>query len=167
EMQKPPLYYWLVAAIAKLQDGQVDSWAVRLPASLSALLGMAGIFFLAWRRGRPLAGMVAALCLGTMIHYTWMGRVGRIDMPLTAAVCCGLTGFCMAGRSRSRSARTLLLLLGYVAAAAAFLLKGPIGIVLLGLVLVAHLAICNLQFAIVSFQCSIANCKLTIENWRL
>ena len=36
EMQKPPLYYWLVALTARLRGGTVDAWAVRLPATLSA-----------------------------------------------------------------------------------------------------------------------------------
>ena len=35
ELQKPPLYYWLVAGIAHLRGGQVDEWAVRLPAALA------------------------------------------------------------------------------------------------------------------------------------
>src|SRR5205085_8904088 len=37
ELQKPPLYYWLVAAIGWLRGGHVDASAVRLPAALSAL----------------------------------------------------------------------------------------------------------------------------------
>src|SRR5436190_22951197 len=36
ELQKPPLYYWLVAGIAWLRGGAVDAWAVRLPAALAA-----------------------------------------------------------------------------------------------------------------------------------
>src|SRR5258708_524944 len=28
ELQKPPLYYWLVAGIAALRGGQVDAWSV-------------------------------------------------------------------------------------------------------------------------------------------
>src|SRR5438552_18496243 len=37
ELQKPPLYYWLVAGIAALRGGQVDAWSVRLPAAGAAL----------------------------------------------------------------------------------------------------------------------------------
>src|SRR5712691_4001392 len=37
ELQKPPLYYWLVAGIAALRDGQVDAWSVRLPAAGAGL----------------------------------------------------------------------------------------------------------------------------------
>lgn len=149
EMQKPPLFYWLVAATAWLKGGPVDAWAVRAPSSVAALAGMAGIFLLAWRRGRPLAGGVAALALGTMLHYTWMGRVGRIDMPLTAAVCGSLLGLYLGwqARRKSKHAGGGWLLLGYVAAAAAFLLKGPIGIVLPGTVIVGFLALRLVQRA--------------------
>src|SRR6266581_3511009 len=37
DLQKPPLYYWLVAWLGWLNGGQVDAWAVRLPAALAAL----------------------------------------------------------------------------------------------------------------------------------
>src|SRR5262249_7679867 len=37
ELQKPPMYYWLVAGVAWLNGGQVDAWAVRLPAAAAAL----------------------------------------------------------------------------------------------------------------------------------
>src|SRR6476646_8429296 len=37
ELQKPPLYYWLVAAGAGLRGGAVDAFAVRLPAAVAGL----------------------------------------------------------------------------------------------------------------------------------
>src|SRR5438105_4764927 len=37
ELQKPPLYYWLVAAAGWLRGGTVDAVAVRLPAAMAAL----------------------------------------------------------------------------------------------------------------------------------
>src|SRR5580765_5266407 len=33
ELQKPPLYYWLVAVFGWMGGGHVDAWAVRLPAA--------------------------------------------------------------------------------------------------------------------------------------
>src|SRR3954462_7966671 len=55
ELQKPPAFYWLVAAVGGLR-GQVDAWAVRLPAAVAGTLTV----FLVWwhlrRRGRPVAG---------------------------------------------------------------------------------------------------------------
>jgi 4-amino-4-deoxy-L-arabinose transferase-like glycosyltransferase len=125
ELQKPPLYYWLVAAVARLRGMPVDAWAVRLPSALAALLGvLGGALLLAWC-GRPLAGFVAGLVLATTTHYTWLAHVGRIDMPLTLAVSVALAAFYLV----SRSSRAWSLP-GYVAVAVAVLLKGPIGAVL-------------------------------------
>ncbi len=38
ELQKPPLYYWLVAFVARMRHADVDAVAVRLPAAGAALL---------------------------------------------------------------------------------------------------------------------------------
>src|SRR5580658_10235214 len=63
ELQKPPLYYWLVAGIAWLRGGEVDAWSVRLPAALAAL-GCVGLLFLLGRqRGRQLEGFLAGTVL--------------------------------------------------------------------------------------------------------
>jgi 4-amino-4-deoxy-L-arabinose transferase-like glycosyltransferase len=104
ELQKPPLYYWMVAGIARLRGGRVDALAVRLPAALAAVGGVLAIYLLGILRGRFWAGAIAALVLLTMMHYTWLGRVGRIDMPLTfmATVC--LCGFYLGNRAFTRSA---------------------------------------------------------------
>ncbi len=147
EMQKPPLYYWLVAGAAWLRGGPVDAWAVRLPAALSAVACALGVFLLAWRLGRPLAGLLAALMLATMLHYTWLGRTGRIDMPLTFMISAALGGFYLRrfvsdqGRGGEAVAWRIL---AYVALAAGVLLKGPIPLVLV--LVVALPRFLNLSF---------------------
>ncbi|HZT80739.1 MAG TPA: glycosyltransferase family 39 protein, partial [Gemmataceae bacterium] len=100
ELQKPPLYYWLVAATGWCNGGRVEGWAVRLPAALSATACVLGLWLLAWRRGRPVAGLVAAAALATAVHFTWLARVGRIDMPLTLAVGVAVAALCLASRGR-------------------------------------------------------------------
>src|SRR5437868_1650382 len=84
ELQKPPLYYWLIAAAARLRGGPVDAWAVRLPSALSALVCAVAVAAVGWSSGRRREGLVAAVLLLTALHFTWLARVGRIDMPLTA-----------------------------------------------------------------------------------
>jgi 4-amino-4-deoxy-L-arabinose transferase-like glycosyltransferase len=133
ELQKPPLYYWMVAASAWLRGGSVDALAVRLPAALSAVGGALVVYLLGVARGRRRAGAIAAAMLLTMLHYTWLGRVGRIDMPLSLTSSVVMTAFylghCAMIESReSRAWRWFLL--AYVAAGHVALLKGPIGIVL-------------------------------------
>lgn len=141
DLQKPPLYYWLIAATAWLRGTPVDAWAVRFPAALAASLAAVTIFLLGWSRQRPLAGWVAAVVLITLIHYTWLARTGRIDMGLAFAVTAALGCFYQSLSTLPAWQRLLGQLVGYLALAAAVLLKGPIGLVLPAAVLAVHLAI--------------------------
>src|SRR5689334_3072155 len=40
DLQKPPGFYWLVAAVGRLNGGHVSPWAARLPAALSAVFAV-------------------------------------------------------------------------------------------------------------------------------
>ncbi len=126
ELQKPPLYYWLVALLAQLRGGVVGAWAVRLPAALAALGCVLFLCVLGYRCGRPVAGLLAALVLATAVQFTALARVGRVDMPLTLTVTVALGGFWLARRAGGRG----WMLLGYAAVALGMLLKGPIAAVL-------------------------------------
>jgi 4-amino-4-deoxy-L-arabinose transferase-like glycosyltransferase len=146
ELQKPPLYYWLVAAVAWLRGGTVDAWAVRLPAAVSGALGVLLLYGFYAVRQRPIAGFAAGVGLATMMHYTWLGRVGRIDMPLTLVVSIQLMGLYLFQKTSrkspvdSASMRAWLWLVPvYLAAAIAILLKGPIGVVLPGVTAIIYL----------------------------
>ena len=92
ELQKPPLYYWLVALIGKLQSNDVDAWAERLPSAIAALGTVVLLFGSLWKSGRPIAAIVAALILATAQHFTWIGRTGRIDVPLTFTITAAVLG---------------------------------------------------------------------------
>jgi 4-amino-4-deoxy-L-arabinose transferase-like glycosyltransferase len=139
ELQKPPLYYWLVASIAALRGGTVDAWAVRSPAALAALLcGLGLAVGLASGRRSPLAGLLTVLVLFTAVHFTWLARIGRIDMPLTLTVTVAAGALYLARRPESR-VRGPLLLLGYLAVAAGVMFKGPIGFVLPTAITLTHL----------------------------
>ena len=76
ELQKPPMYYWLVALLGFAGGGEVGPWAVRLPAALSALGCVLFLHLLGCRRGRPTAGFLAALALATCLHFT-MAKASR------------------------------------------------------------------------------------------
>ena len=132
ELQKPPLYYWLVALAARLRGGPVTAWDVRFPAALSGLAGVLAVYLFGLRQRRPLAGLVAAAVLATSIHYTWLARTGRIDMPLALAAGVALGCVYVARRRKEESgrARWRWLLPAYGAIAVGVLLKGPIAVVL-------------------------------------
>lgn len=134
ETQKPPLYYWLVAACARLRGSEVDAWAVRLPSALAAVGTVALLFLFCRNRGRPMAGLIGASILATAIHFTWLARIGRIDMPLTFFVTAAiLLGLRLSKSFDSRpiaTSRFPALALFYLCLAAGILLKGPLGLVL-------------------------------------
>jgi 4-amino-4-deoxy-L-arabinose transferase-like glycosyltransferase len=132
ELQKPPLYYWLVALIAWMKGGPVDVWAVRLPAALSALYCVLFLFLVGVQSKRPLAGFLAALILASCLHFTWLARVGRIDMPLTTTITFALGAFYLG--NLDGAARFRWHAFGYLSLGLGLLLKGPIAVVLPALV---------------------------------
>jgi 4-amino-4-deoxy-L-arabinose transferase-like glycosyltransferase len=138
ELQKPPLYYWLVALFGAVLGGQVDAWAVRLPAACAALGCVLFLYFLGRRSGRSPAGFLAGLVLATCLHFTWLARTGRIDMPLTLTVTLAAGGFYLgvhAGISKPGGRAWPWYLLGYVNVALGILLKGPIALMLWGAII--------------------------------
>jgi 4-amino-4-deoxy-L-arabinose transferase-like glycosyltransferase len=137
ELQKPPLYYWLVALTSWLRGGQVDAWVVRLPAALAGFATVLWTFYLARRSGRPRAGLLAALMLATFVHFTATARVGRVDMPLTFTVALALGGFLLGAREGKRR----WFLLAYTALGFGLLVKGPIAVILPAMVVASSLAI--------------------------
>jgi 4-amino-4-deoxy-L-arabinose transferase-like glycosyltransferase len=122
----------------------VDAWAVRLPAAVAAWVTVLLLYLLGRVQGRPIAGFVAAVVLATCLHFTWLARVGRIDMPLTLSVTVALAGFYV-GQQRRRDASDRgswrWFLMSYLAVAVGVMLKGPIAVVLPGLVVLGSLSL--------------------------
>jgi 4-amino-4-deoxy-L-arabinose transferase-like glycosyltransferase len=135
-----------VAGFARLNGSRVDAWAVRLPAALAAMACVLVIFFLGICTDRLRTGFTAAGVLATAVHFTWLARVGRIDMPLTLAINVALSGYYLGRQSRKKVHPwrwAVWLLLAYLAVAAGLLLKGPIALVLPGAVIGVHLLVCG------------------------
>src|SRR5262249_34336579 len=109
----------------------VDALAVRLPAAVGALGCVLALMLLGRLAGRPRDGLLAGLLLATAIHFTWLARIGRIDMPLACTTTLAVASFYLALRPEATS-RLAPLLVAYLALAAALLLKGPVGLVLPG-----------------------------------
>ncbi len=140
ELQKPPLYYWLAAVIGMVRGG-VDAWAVRLPAAGAAVLCVLGLAAFGRARGRTVLGATAGLVLATAMHFTWLARIGRIDMPLTLTTGTAILTMYLAQMQGRSLSRLCLLLAAYIAIAASVMLKGPIGVVLPAAAVGAHLLI--------------------------
>jgi 4-amino-4-deoxy-L-arabinose transferase-like glycosyltransferase len=131
--EKPPLYYWTVAAsMAILGPTEL---AVRLPGKLAAVSMVLLAVAFARRRWGTRTGILAGLILSTSILLVALARVAIIDPLLAAALSAATFAFASFAErdAANESRRARLSLYGfYVACAAALLLKGLIGIVLPG-----------------------------------
>jgi 4-amino-4-deoxy-L-arabinose transferase-like glycosyltransferase len=123
--EKPPGYYWLVAASFAL--GGVSAAAARLVNVLAGLVTVVALYVFAARRDGPAAGLGAALVTASCLGFAGLARYANLDMVLTACVTLGvLTGLAWLEAPSPRRRLTG----PYIAAALAVLVKGPIGIVL-------------------------------------
>ncbi len=132
-LEKPILYYWLAgASFAVLGENE---WAARLPSvAAGVLLVGATALFGARLFGRS-AGLHAGFVVGTSVLFFAFGRAATMDMLLAAFATLAI-GFLALG---------LLGIAGRLAVPAAWLCmgvatlaKGPIGLLLPGLVVVVH-----------------------------
>ncbi|MBW4608295.1 MAG: glycosyltransferase family 39 protein [Hassallia sp. WJT32-NPBG1] len=160
---KPALIYWC-QAIAYAIIG-VNEWAVRLPSAIAALAVISLSFYtLQWYLARQdelehisrptrrwlTAALGAAIMALTPEMIAW-GRTGVSDMLLTGciatALLCFFLGYASKGEGKkvisNLSSQSLLpnkwYLAFYVLIAGAILTKGPVGIVLPGLIIAAFL----------------------------
>jgi 4-amino-4-deoxy-L-arabinose transferase-like glycosyltransferase len=132
---KPPLFYWVGAVLGHL-FGQSDL-TLRLTSIIAAEVMAISTFLL----GNAMGGRCTAwLGLGALMgmYYFWdAGTQARIDMLFAAGAVVSITGFFFWYRDFGRTGRTVC----YLAAAFAVLAKGPVGILLPGLVVVGFLTL--------------------------
>jgi 4-amino-4-deoxy-L-arabinose transferase-like glycosyltransferase len=132
---KPLLMHWLAAIISMLAGG-VSEWTVRLPSGLFAIGGMLAAYSYVRRLFDDRVGFLAALILGTSVQYLQAGSGARVDMTLTFFFEIALFEFILIAEGLTARRMTL-----YFAIAMAVLSKGPVGLVLPGLVGLAWIAI--------------------------
>jgi 4-amino-4-deoxy-L-arabinose transferase-like glycosyltransferase len=127
-LEKPPLVYWLTSV--SFSAFGLTEWAARLPAALAALAGV----YLAFGLGRALwgerQGFWGAMVLATCGGYVILARILTLDMVFTFFLNLGIAlGYLALSRERPR-----LWLWAYLALALAVLVKGPVALVLAGLI---------------------------------
>jgi len=155
---KPPLVYWCMALGFHLWG--VNEWTVRLPSALAAS-ALTGFGFYSLRRfgiPRPrslathtslsyqdqlalwLSAFIGAAILAFNPEMIAWARTGVSDMLLTATLGAALLAFFLAyAQPQAPQRQTAWYLLAYGFAALAVLAKGPVGIVLPGLIVLAFL----------------------------
>ncbi|MBU1695258.1 MAG: glycosyltransferase family 39 protein [Verrucomicrobia bacterium] len=124
-LSKPPLTYWLIALSFKLFG--VNEWAARLPSALAALGIVLMIWSLAARWFGPRGAFQTALILITAPLFFAVARLADPNMLLTFCVTTGVWAWI----GWQEEGRPLYRWLCYAAHGAAFLIKGPVGCVLI------------------------------------
>lgn len=133
-IEKPPLLYWLMALSFKVFG--VGAWQARLPNALAAWLTVFACIAFGRAMSAPLAGRFAALVTGTALGYVMIARTILFDPLMVFFWLCALGLVVLSVQQRNRS----WLRAAAVAVALATLTKGPVAVLLLGLVALVQLA---------------------------
>ena len=155
---KPPLIYWLMAIGYQVLG--VNEWAVRLPSALSAIGLTVLVFLVLIRFGvspfsrasdfnqKQWGSFIGAATLALTPEFIIWARVGVSDLLLTgcmgSALLCFFVGYVKSEKTTEASFFRIsfpsVWYLGfYVLTALAVLAKGPVGLVLPGLVIIGFL----------------------------
>jgi 4-amino-4-deoxy-L-arabinose transferase-like glycosyltransferase len=123
-LQKTPLSYWLTAAAAKAA-GSVNSFVVRLPSAVLAVLSAVAIFyFVSDQLGMRIAAL-SSLIWSTSLCYIRYSHTGRPEMALTAFVAIAMLSFYSAVKAQSRQKQVFYILVFWLSFSFAMLAKGP------------------------------------------
>ena len=134
---KPVLFNWL-AAISFLILG-FSEFAARLPAALLGTGCVLATYFLGKRMHSPTVGFLGGVILATSVEFIILSRVVVHDIALTFFITLALYFFYRAYTDKSR--RKSVWFLFYASLGFAVLSKGPIGVLLPGLIIFLFLII--------------------------
>jgi 4-amino-4-deoxy-L-arabinose transferase-like glycosyltransferase len=138
---KPPLHFWLTAALGWVRGGGIDEVTARLPAVAAAVAGVILLHRLGCDLFGSRAGLLAAAALATTNLFFWYARQGHPDQLLTTFVtlaCLGLWRGLTATTPRRAAA---WMVVGYAAMGLGVLAKGLIGLVVPLLAAAGYLAL--------------------------
>jgi len=134
---KPPLFHWSAALVAKV-TGSLDETTIRFPSALYATLGVLLVYWLGRKIYDGKTALLGAAILATMMVYQDQALSARVDMTLCFFVTLSLTLFYALYRGYLTNALWFYLFFAVVGVGT--LAKGPLGLLLPGLV-AASLAI--------------------------
>lgn len=138
EVHTPPLYWWMAALSTRVLG--IDELALRLPSLMAAALICAILFLWGAAVASRRAGLIAAAAVMFGHFFAEAARQPRMDMMLALFVTMAVLALERAIAPRAR-ARLGWLAAGTAAMVAGTLSKGPLGLLLPGLVLALFLLV--------------------------
>ncbi len=136
-LDKPIFFSWLGAISYKIFG--VSEFSARLPSALAGLAGLIIIYFFGKRFLSAGAGLWGSLVRASSVEYLLLSRIVIFDVPLTLAVTLSLCTFYWAQRSENTTRKRLLYASMYAGAGVGMLIKGPIGLILPGIVILSYI----------------------------
>ncbi|MEN6413619.1 MAG: glycosyltransferase family 39 protein [Veillonellales bacterium] len=88
---KPPMYYWLVAAAYKI--GGISEFTSRFPSALLAVFCTAAVYLSAARLFNQRTAVASGLILATSIEFFYLGKAAVTDITLTFFLTAALLAF--------------------------------------------------------------------------
>jgi len=133
---KPPLFHWFAAA-ASILGGEMTEASIRFPSALFGTLGVFLCYFFGRRLYGPKTGLWAGLILATTALYYAAGIEARVDMTLVFFVTLSLILFFSIYRGFLQHG--IWWYVFFVTAGISVTAKGPVSVVLCGLVITTFL----------------------------
>jgi len=127
---KPPLYFWVTAAVGRLTGMGVTELTARLPAAIAAAAGVLLILRLGSDLFGPRGGLLSAAVLATSNLYFWYARQGHPDQFLTAFVTLACLALWRSWEARTARRSIGWAMVGYGAMACGVLSKGLLGLLI-------------------------------------
>lgn len=130
---KPLPSYWLITATAGL-FGDLNHWSLRLPSVIAAWLSVWLVYLIGKQLFSQTAGLIAGWMLISTFYFVFWGRVATADI-LTVCGLLAAVWWYWRGPDDTRFSRYCVF---FLLLAMSSLLKGLIGFVLPGLILLPH-----------------------------
>ena len=139
--EKPILFYWAVASTTPLSGGDVRPFATRLPSVLAgaALVFCAASF--AGRRGGPREALAAGAATAVAPIVFWQAQYLQVDALFSCFLMLSLVSLYFLEGEEPSARPALWRWVLVVALAAAVLTKGPLAVVITGLVVLTRCAL--------------------------
>ena len=134
--EKPPLYYWLTSVFFRMGASEIEA---RLPSALAAIAFLVMWFKFTRRRFGERRAILACVLLGSTLGWIGFAHAAVVDMLFAAAL--GTALILLASWFWNKEEQTLWAF--YAVLGLATLAKGPVAVVLAGLVALAYLLTCR------------------------
>ena len=135
---KPVFFYWVTAIAFQLFG--FSEWAARLAPAFFASAGLVLMYWFAAKIVKPRVAVLAVLIMGTSFEYIILAKLVVTDMVFFVFNCAAL-GFFYLGYIKMDGTKKRWYRIAYVSMALAVLTKGPIGVLLPGLVMLLFIAV--------------------------